>query len=64
MRQGEALRAAGRAEVRLPVFYFTQLLGLAMGLSARRLGLRRMLVEPFSLLLRKGTVTEGVGVGR
>ena len=38
----------------LPVFYFTQLLGLALGCSARQLGLDRLVVSPWALLSRVG----------
>jgi len=38
----------------LPVFYFTQLLGLALGCSFKELGLRSLVVEPQSLLADKG----------
>lgn len=39
---------------RLPVIYFTQLMGLAYGYSPRELGLRRLLVSPVPLLKGKG----------
>jgi heterodisulfide reductase subunit B len=38
----------------LPVIYLTQLIALAYGFPVRRTGLRRLLVEPLSLLRRKG----------
>jgi heterodisulfide reductase subunit B len=34
----------------LPVFYFTQLVGLALGLPPKALGLRKHIVSPFPLL--------------
>jgi len=40
----------------LPVFYFTQLLGLAMGCSAGELSLGSLIVEPKALLESKGIV--------
>jgi len=40
----------------MPIFYFTQLTGLAMGLPANELGLDRLLVDPFRLLEEKGLV--------
>jgi len=40
----------------LPVFYFTQLLGLALGLKPRELGLGSLMVDPMPLLARKGIV--------
>jgi heterodisulfide reductase subunit B2 len=36
----------------LPVFYFTQLMGLAFGLPGRRLGLNRLVVDPGEILKR------------
>lgn len=36
----------------LPVFYFTQLMGLAFGLPGRRLGLHRLVVDPREILKR------------
>ena len=38
----------------LPVFYFTQLLGLAMGCRADELSLGSLVVEPKALLEAKG----------
>jgi len=38
----------------LPIFYLTQLVGLAAGLSARKLGLDAMIVSPMPLLKEKG----------
>jgi heterodisulfide reductase subunit B len=38
----------------LPVFYFTQLLGLAMGCQADELSLSSLVVEPTALLAAKG----------
>jgi len=34
----------------MPVFYLTQLVGLALGLSAEKLGLDALIVSPFPLL--------------
>ncbi len=42
----------------LPVFYFTQLLGLAMGIGAKDLGLGALVVDPGELMQAKG-----IGVG-
>ncbi len=38
----------------LPIIYFTQLMGLAFGYSARQMGLQRLLVKPDRLLAPKG----------
>ena len=38
----------------LPVFYLTQLLGVAVGLGADKLGLGAMMVNPLPLLKEKG----------
>jgi heterodisulfide reductase subunit B len=33
----------------LPVFYFTQLIGLSLGLQARELGMQKLFVKPTKL---------------
>jgi heterodisulfide reductase subunit B len=38
----------------LPVFYLTQLMGLAFGVASDELGLEKHFVDPFPLLSRKG----------
>ncbi|MEK7752516.1 MAG: heterodisulfide reductase-related iron-sulfur binding cluster, partial [Acidobacteriota bacterium] len=53
MRQRDVERRFGR-RYNLPVFYFTQLLGLAMGCSASELSLASLVVEPQELLESKG----------
>jgi len=40
----------------LPVFFFTQLLGLAMGLKPKELGLASLIVDPMPLLAAKANV--------
>jgi heterodisulfide reductase subunit B len=49
-------QAARRLQTRfdLPVLYFTQLMGLALGLGKEELGLERNMVSPFRLLERMG----------
>lgn len=49
LRQGQ-VNAANGTNHNLPVFYFTQLLGLAFGLSEKELGLDKLTVEPFGVL--------------
>ena len=53
MRQGD-VEAASNEKFNLPIFYFTQLLGLALGLPAKELGLRSLIVDPRPLLTEKG----------
>jgi heterodisulfide reductase subunit B len=40
----------------MPVLYFTQLIGLALGIDADQLGLKRHVVSPFSMLARTGVL--------
>lgn len=51
-RQGEIEKTYGRS-FSLPIFYFTQLLGLCLGVGEKELGLEKMNVPPFSLLEKK-----------
>jgi heterodisulfide reductase subunit B len=53
MRQKDIEAKSGR-RYNLPVFYFTQLLGLAMGCPANELSLDSLVVEPQALLEAKG----------
>ncbi len=48
-RQGEIEKKYGQS-LSLPIFYFTQLLGLCMGLGKKELGLEKMSINPFPLL--------------
>lgn len=43
----------------LPIFFFTQLMGLAMGVDRAELGLERLIVSPFALLARTVDAPEG-----
>jgi len=52
MRQKDVAKKFGE-EYNLPVFYFTQLLGLALGLEPASLGLRSLVVDPMPLLAAK-----------
>jgi heterodisulfide reductase subunit B len=56
MRQRDIERKY-RERFGMPVFYFTQLFGLALGLPPRDLGLRSLLVDPSPLLSRKVTMS-------
>jgi len=53
--QGDIKRKYG-IEPNLPVLYFTQLVGLSLGISPKRLGLKKHMVNPFPLLKAKGLV--------
>jgi heterodisulfide reductase subunit B len=53
MRQSDIEKKHGE-RFGLPVFYFTQLLGLALGLPSQQLGLRSLLVDPLPVLARRG----------
>jgi heterodisulfide reductase subunit B len=53
MRQSDIEKKTG-VKYNLPVFYITQLLGLAFGLDSKKLGLGRAMVSGESLLAAKG----------
>lgn len=53
IRQKE-IEGVYRADYGMPVFYITQLVGLAAGLSQEQLGLDALIVEPYSLLRSLG----------
>jgi heterodisulfide reductase subunit B2 len=53
LRQGDIERYLG-ADLEVPVLYFTQLLGLALGFSAGQLGLGKHMVSPVPVLKRRG----------
>jgi len=53
LRQQETEKAAGES-FGLPVFYFTQLLGLALGISRKDLGLRSLVTSPAKVLASLG----------
>ncbi|MBI2874969.1 MAG: CoB--CoM heterodisulfide reductase iron-sulfur subunit B family protein [Firmicutes bacterium] len=55
MRQAEAATKL-KTDFRLPVLYFTQLLGIALGLPAGELGLDSHVVDPRPLLREKGLI--------
>ncbi len=53
MRQKDVEAKLGR-KYDLPVFYFTQLMGLAMGCSPKEVGLQQLVIDPQPLLKAKG----------
>ena len=55
MSQKEISEERGR-EVRIPVYYFTELMGLAMGHPDVTKWLKRHIVDPIGLLSSKGLV--------
>jgi heterodisulfide reductase subunit B len=48
-----AINERYREQFALPVLYFTQLVGLALGLRVKELGLGRLMVSPMELLKKK-----------
>ena len=56
MRQGD-IEKKQNERFGLPVFYFTQLLGLALGLPPNDLGLRSLLVDPAPVLSKRGLMS-------
>lgn len=53
LRQGQVNKACGTKH-KMPVIYFTQLMGLAMDLPAKQLGLSKLAVNPKPSLARAG----------
>jgi heterodisulfide reductase subunit B len=60
MRQKDVEAKYGR-RYGLPVFYFTQLMGLAVGCSAKEVALERLIVDPRPLLRSKGLLGNEAG---
>jgi heterodisulfide reductase subunit B2 len=50
----KAIEKRYKEKFNLPVFYYTQLLGLSFGLDPKKLALDRLFVSPFPLLRNKG----------
>jgi len=48
------------SQLALPVMYFTQLIGLALGIEPERLSLQRLIVDPMPVLAEKGFIAGGV----
>ena len=53
LRQNQVNKACGTHH-QMPIFYFTQLMGLSMGLSKKNLGLSKLAVNPEPCLARAG----------
>lgn len=51
LRQSDIEKSIGK-QIGLPVFFFTQLLGLALGLSDDALGIDKLIVNPTAVLVR------------
>jgi heterodisulfide reductase subunit B len=56
LRQPEISKKLGH-EVRIPIVYFTQLIGLAMNLHEETIGLKHLVTAPFNLFEKKGLLT-------
>ncbi len=52
----DQMRRAGVGDHRLPIYYFTELIGLALGYPARQVGLHRHLTEAETLIRAKAQV--------
>jgi len=57
LRQG-MINKQYKKKFNIPVFYFTQLLGLALGIEGTKLGLEKHLVNPLPLLREKGIIAK------
>jgi heterodisulfide reductase subunit B len=53
LRQGDIEKRIG-ADLEIPVLYFTQVLGLALGHSARALGIHKHMIDPLPVLKKRG----------
>jgi heterodisulfide reductase subunit B len=45
-----------REEFNLPIFYFTELLGLALGINYKQLGLKKHFINPIKFLKGKNLI--------
>ncbi|PID73851.1 MAG: heterodisulfide reductase subunit B [Desulfobacterales bacterium] len=57
LRQGQVNRA-NHTDYNIPVFYFTQLMGYALGLSEKKLGIKKLIVNPFEVLKKLDAVAD------
>lgn len=62
LRQSQVNRA-NNTHHRIPVFYYTQLLGLALGLPEDKLGLDKLVVSPYGLLRSLSATEEAAEAG-
>jgi succinate dehydrogenase / fumarate reductase cytochrome b subunit len=62
LQQPLAEKAVGR-EIDMPVLHLPQLVGLALGLSPKELGMGRHVVKPTSVIDWSTAVVAGVGAG-
>jgi len=53
LRQSDIEKRLG-ADLEIPILYFTQVLGLALGASPRALGMHKHMINPLPLLKRRG----------
>ena len=53
MRQGD-ISSKQNKKYEIPIVYFTQLIGLAFGLSPSELGLNHHIIDPLPVLRQKG----------
>jgi len=53
LRQSDIEKRLG-ADLEIPILYFTQVLGLALGASPRALGMHKHMINPLPLLRRRG----------
>ena len=61
-RQKEIGERLGRS-LNMPILYFSQVMGQAMGLPAKALGLKRHIVDPLPLMLEKCSRVAGAREG-
>ena len=59
MYQSDAEKLLGQ-QLGIPVLYFVQLMGLAMGLDPQHVCLEKVIVDPLPLLAKKGLIDGGV----
>ncbi|MBU1628153.1 heterodisulfide reductase subunit B, partial [bacterium] len=51
--QGKIEKESGK-NFSMPILYFTQLLGIVLGIPSRELGLSKLMVSPYNILEQKG----------